>query len=310
MEEQNMEKKYHGIIPPIVSPVDVNEDIDEEGFRGLIEYCIEGGLHGFLVAGTNGETMQLTQKNRNKAIEVMLDQVKGRVPVIAGCMDTSTKRVIENIKALEDMGGTCAAVTPIFYDRHTSQDETVRHFEEILKKTNVELVIYNIPPFTGIKLTPDTVIKIAEMDTDRIVGYKDSTAAFTDFLKVVERFRDTPFSVLSGATPQAIAGLLMGCDGFVPALGPAFPEMFVSAYEAGISKDVDLARKYDSLVRESGKILGMTKNATAAAKYAISLRGHIDKRVMMPQDVVLPEEEEKIKAKVAEIDEKYNALRG
>lgn len=304
-----MEKLYHGIIPPIVSPVDADENIDEAGFRNLIEYCIEGGLHGFLVAGTNGETMQLTQKNRNKAIEVMLDQVNNRVPVIAGCMDTSTKRVIENIKAVEEMGGKCAAVTPIFYDRHTSQDETVRHFEEILDKTSIDLMIYNIPPFTGIKLTPETVIKIAELDEKRVVGYKDSAAAFTDFLKVVERFRDTPFSVLSGATPQAIAGLLMGCDGFVPALGPAFPEMFVSAYNAGISKDVDLARKYDSLIRESGKILGMTKNATAAAKYAISLRGHIDKRVMMPQDYILPEEEGKIKAKVEEIDILYKELK-
>jgi len=303
-----MQNKYHGIIPPIVTPVNRDENIDEQGFRALIEYCIKGGIHGFLVAGTNGETMQLTQCERNNAIRIMLDQVKGRVPVIAGCMDTSTRRVIENIKALEDMGGTCAAVTPIFYDRHTSQDETVRHFEKILKETNVELFIYNIPSFTGIKLITDTVIKIAEID-ERVVGYKDSTAAFTDFLKVVERFRDTPFSVLSGATPQAVAGLLMGCDGFVPALGPAFPEMFVSAYEVAISKNVDLARKYDSLVRESGKILGMTKNATAAAKFAISLRGHIDKRVIMPQDYIQPEEEAKIKAKLEEIDAMYAELK-
>ena len=117
-----MEKKYHGIIPPIVSPVDKDENIDEKGFRELIEYCIDGGLHGLLVAGTNGETMQLTQKERNRAIEIALDQVQGRIPVIAGVMDTSTRRVIENIKELEKMGGTCAAVTPIFYDRHTSQD--------------------------------------------------------------------------------------------------------------------------------------------------------------------------------------------
>lgn len=303
-----MDKKYHGVIPPIVTPVDEREDVDEKGFRDLIEYCVAGGLHGFLVAGTNGETMQLTQKERNHAIRIMLDQVKGRVPVIAGVMDTSTRRVIENIKALEDMGGTCAAVTPIFYDRHTSQDETVRHFEKILKETNVDLFVYNIPPFTGIKLTPDTVMKIAALDK-RIVGYKDSAAAYTDFLKVTARFKDTSFSVLSGATPQALSGILMGADGFVPALGPAFPEMFVDAYEAAKSKDVDKTRAYDELVRESGKILGMTKNATAAAKYAISLRGHIDKRVLWPQDMIQPDEEEKIKEQMKKVDSMYEALK-
>lgn len=303
-----MDKKYHGIIPPIVSPVDSDENIDEHGFRALIEYCIEGGLHGLLVAGTNGETMQLTQKERNRAIKIAIDQVNGRIPVIAGVMDTSTKRVIENIKALEDMGGTCAAVTPIFYDRHTSQDETVRHFEKILKETKVDLFVYNIPPFTGIKLTPETVMTIADMDK-RVVGYKDSAAAYTDFLKVVAKYKDTPFCVLSGATPQALSGILMGADGFVPALGPAFPELFVDAYEAAKSKDVDLTREYDQLIRESGKILGMTKNATAAAKYAISLRGHIDKRVLMPQDMILPDEEIKIKNQVDKVDELYRNLK-
>lgn len=303
-----MEKKYHGIIPPIVSPVDKDENIDEKGFRELIEYCIDGGLHGLLVAGTNGETMQLTQKERNRAIEIALDQVQGRIPVIAGVMDTSTRRVIENVKELEKMGGTCAAVTPIFYDRHTSQDETVRHFERILEQTNVDLFVYNIPPFTGIKLTPDTVIKIAAMDK-RVVGYKDSAAAYTDFLKVVAQFKETPFSVLSGATPQALSGILMGADGFVPALGPAFPQMFADAYEAAKSKDVDKTQAYDALVRESGKILGMTKNATAAAKFAISLRGHIDKRVMWPQDMIQPSEEEKIKAQLAKVDAMYQELK-
>lgn len=303
-----MVKKYHGIIPPIVSPVDADENIDEKGFRELIEYCIKGGLHGFLVAGTNGETMQLTQAERNRAIKIALDQVNGRVPVIAGVMDTSTRRVIENIKAVEDMGGTCAAVTPIFYDRHTSQDETIRHFEKILKETKVELFVYNIPPFTGIKLTPDTVIKIAQLD-ERVVGYKDSAAAYTDFLKVVAKFKNTPFSVLSGATPQALSGVLMGADGFVPALGPAFPELFVDAYEAAKSKDVDKTKAYDELVRESGRILGMTKNATAAAKYAISLRGHIDKRVLWPQDMIQPEEEGKIKEQLEKVDAMYQALK-
>ena len=72
---------------------------------------------------------------------------------------------------------------------------------------------------------------------------------------------------------------------------------------------MELTIQYDELIRESGKILGMSKNATAAAKYAISLRGHIDKRVMMPQDVILPEEEPRIKAKLEEVDAMYEELK-
>lgn len=303
-----MKKKYFGIIPPIITPVDEKENVDEQGFRGLLDYCVDNGLHGIFVAGTNGETMALTQAERNRAIKIALDQVNGRVPVIAGVMDSSTRRVIENIKALEDMGGTCAAVTSIFYARHTSQDETVRHFEKILKETNVDLIIYNIQPFTGLNLSAATVQKIAALD-DRVVGYKDSSGSFGEFVQVLSRYKDTPFSVMQGITPQALSAVLLGADGFVPALAPCFPEMFVSAYEAARDKNVELTWKYNELIRESSKILGMSKNATAAAKYAISLRGFSDKRVIWPQDFTLPEDEAKIKDKVAEVDAMYEALK-
>ena len=301
-------KKYHGIIPPIITPIDDKENVDEQGFRQLIEYCIEGGLHGIFVAGTNGETMALTQAERNCSIKIALNQVNNRVPVIAGVMDSSTRRVIENIKALEDMGGTCAAITSIFYDRHTSQSETVRHFEKVLKETNVDLFIYNIPAFTGLKLNAATVIEIANLDK-KVVGYKDSSSSYGEFLQVMAEFKDTNFSVMQGIPAHAMSSLLMGADGFVPALGPAFPQMFADSYAAGKSGDIELAWKYNELIRESSKINGMTKNATAAAKYAISLLGFTGKKVIAPQDIIKPAEEESIKIKFKEINEMYAALK-
>ena len=305
-----MEKKYHGVIPPIITPVDEQENVDEAGYRKLLEYCVEGGLHGILVCGTNGETMALTQRERNRAIWITLDQVAGRIPVMAGCMDTSTRRVIENIKAAQDLGCTCAAVTPVFYDRHTSQDETVRHFERILQETDIpELIIYNIPPFTGLKLTAATIIKIGHLDS-RVVGCKDSSGDFTGMLQLIHEFRDDPdFCVLGGATAQAMTGVYFGMDGFVPALAPCFPEMFVHAYETARSGDRELTWEFDALIRESSKILGMTKNGTAAAKFAISLRGMTDKRVLWPQDYILSEEESGIISKVAEVDAMYADLK-
>lgn len=302
-----MAKKYHGVIPPIITPVNSDETVDEAGFRSIIDYCLEGGLHGLFVAGTNGDTMALTQKERNHAIQIALDQVHGRVPVMCGVMDTSTKRVIENIKALEQMGGSCAVVTPVFYDRHTSQDETVRHFEEILKATSIDLALYNIPPFVGTKVDAATVIKITELDK-RVVAYKDSSGAFTDFQQVLSHYRDTDFCVLQGITPHAITSLLLGADGFVPALSVCFPELFASAYEAAADRDFERAMAYNDLIRESSKILGMTKNATAATKYAVSLRGFTSDRVIAPQDPILDGEKDAIRMKVAEIDAKSQAL--
>lgn len=304
-----MKPKFYGVIPPIVTPVDESENIDEAGFRALLEHCVTGGLHGILVAGTNGETMALTQRERTRAIQIAVDQVHGRVPVMGGCMDTSTRRVIENIKAAQDVGLTCAAVTPVFYDRHTSQDETIRHFERILKETDIpELIIYNIPPFVGIKLTPQTIIEISRLDS-RIIGCKDSSADHTGFMHLMHTFNNTAFSTLNGATAQALSEVVLGASGFVPSLGPCFPELFVDAYNAAASGDLALTWQYDTLLRETSKILGMSKNATAAAKYAISLRGLINKRVMWPQDSTTPEDEAQIAAQVQKVDQLYADLK-
>ena len=297
-----MAKKYHGVIPPIITPVLPDETVDEAGFRKIIDYCIDGGLHGIFVAGTNGDTMALTQKERNRAIQIAIDQVNGRVPVLCGVMDTSTKRVIENIKDLEQMGGTCAVVTPVFYDRHTSQDEHVRHFEKILSETTIDLALYNIPPFVSTCVDAPTVMKIADLDP-RVAAYKDSSNNFSDFQQVLARYKDTDFCVLQGITPHALVSVAMGADGFVPALSVCFPEFFAAAYDVASSKNLALMEEFDSVVRESSKILKMTKNATAATKYAVSLRGFTSETVLMPQDPILDAEKAAIRDKVAELDD-------
>ena len=152
-----MKQKIYGVVPPISTPIDEHEHVDEKALRKLIDHCIDKGLHGIFVCGTNGECLGLTQAERNRAIKITLDQVAGRVPVLAGCMDTSTARVIDNIKAFEQMGGQTAVVTPEFYSRHSTPDETIRHFEQVAKHTEADIFIYNIPPFTGNTISPKAI---------------------------------------------------------------------------------------------------------------------------------------------------------
>ncbi|MFR7893907.1 MAG: dihydrodipicolinate synthase family protein [Dysosmobacter sp.] len=114
--------------------------------RKLINHCIDHGIHGIFVCGSNGECMSLDAGPAGPGHSDCAGRMRrGRVPVLAGCMDSSTQRVIENVQRLEEMGGTTAVVTPVFDARHATQEETVRHFEEISKNTNANLMIYNIP---------------------------------------------------------------------------------------------------------------------------------------------------------------------
>ena len=298
-----MPKKYYGVIPPIITPVDESENVDEKGFRALLRHCVDRGIHGIFVAGTNGETMALTQGERDRAIKITIDEVGKQVPVMAGVMYTSTRKVIENIKRLEQMGGKCAVVTPIFYARHATQDETIRHFEIISKETNIDLAVYSIPPFTGLKLSAATICKIAKID--KVAAIKDSSGDFTEFQKILREYGKNPdMSVLQGITVHTAASLLLGADGYVPSIAPLFPELFVAYYDAGRACDIERTRLLNELIMDTAEVLGMSKDAFAANKFAISLLGLTDKRVIRPVTATTPEEEKAIRARVEEINRK------
>ena len=300
-------KKYHGVIPPIITPVDEAERVDEEGFRKLLDHCIKGGVHGMFVAGSNGESLALTQAERDRAIRIAVDQCKGKVPVLCGVMDTSTRRVIDNIKRMEDLGGTCAVITSIFYARHTSQAETIRHFEQISRETSADLVLYNIPPFTSLKLEPATVLEICSMD--KVVAYKDSSGAFGEFLKILRKLENTPVSILQGLNPYFVTSVLLGADGTVPAASPIFPEIYVEAYNAGVQEDLALCKKYEVIIEEIGNMLAMSKSVTAVNKFAISTLGYTDKRVIAPQDTISKEEEANVLKQMEKIRRMHAELK-
>jgi 4-hydroxy-tetrahydrodipicolinate synthase len=301
-----MAKKYAGVIPPLITPVDADEDVDELGFRKLIDHTIRSGMHAVFVAGSNGECLALTQEQRDRAIRIALDEAGGRVPVLAGVMDASTRRVIENIKRFEQMGGEAAVITPVFYARHATQDETVRHFEEISRRTAADLMIYNIPPFTGQTLKPDTIFKIAKID--KVVGYKDTTGNFADFQKCLSHFRGTTFTLHQGATNLSAVSMLLGADGFIPSMAPLFPDPFLKVYQYGMCGDIKKTMMYHDIVEEICSIFSMTKSQTSATKYALSRLGFFDKRAIIPTEPILPAEEERIQDKIGEIFETLKTM--
>lgn len=295
-----MTKRYVGVIPPVVTPVDEHENVDEAGFRKLISHCIVNGIHGIFVAGSNGECLALTQEQRDRAIRIAIDETAGRVPVMAGTMDSSTRRVIENTKRLEQMGGTCAVITPVFYARHATQDETVRHFEAIARATSIDLMIYNIPPFTGQLLKPETIFTIAKID--RVVGYKDTSGQFPDFLRCLAHFKGTDFCLHQGATNLAVPSMLLGADGYIPSLAPLFPIPHLKVCDYGRAGDIAKTVFWGEILHQACTLYGMSKSQTSSTKYALSKLGFFDKRAILPTEPILAAEEAMIDKRIAEVE--------
>lgn len=300
------QKKYSGITVPVLTPVLADETVDEQGYRTLIKYLIDNGVHGVFSCGTLGETMALTQAERDRAIRIAADACQGKAKVFAGVMDTSTKRVIENIKRIEDCGCDAAVITPVFYDRHTSQGEIIRLFEDVAKETKLDLIAYNIPPFVVEKIEPATVAALAEIDS--VKGYKDSAGVFNDTVKVCNALADKEdFSILNGTPVQYMPAAMLGCDGCVPGMASMYPKVFVEAYNATLTGDVELMNKFNKLICLAGSIYACAKNGTAAVKYAVSTMGFMDERIIRPQDGVSQEDKLKIQKQMAICAETFKA---
>jgi len=301
-----MKQKIYGVVPPIPTPLDENERVDEKALRAMVDHCIDAGMHALFVCGTNGECLSLRQEERNRAIRITLDQTAGRVPVLAGCMDTSTSRVIDNIKAFEQMGGQTAVVTAEFYSRHSSPDETIRHFETIADQTQADIFIYNIPAFTGTTIPVSSIFRLAKHE--HIVGYKDTSGSFVDHLSCIDHFRGTDFSVLQGMTQLSGPSMLMGADGCVPGIAPAFPELCVRLYEFAKNQETEKVREYSYLLLEAQSACTVARNTMSSAKFLNSLLGFMSERMCLPSEALSPEQKEFLTRKRNEIEERRQAL--
>lgn len=301
-----MKQKVYGVVPPISTPIDEHEHVDEKALRKLIDHCIDKGLHGIFVCGTNGECMGLTQEERNKAIKITLDHVAGRVPVLAGCMDASTARVIDNVKAFEQMGGLTAVVTPEFYSRHSTPDETIRHMEQIAKNTEADLFVYNIPPFTGNTISAKSIFEIATFD--HVVGYKDTSGNFGDFVRCLNHFRGTDFMLFQGMTQLAGPSLLLGADGFIPNIGPVEPELCLKVYEYAKKGDIEKTMAYVDLLIQAQDSFNHAKYGIAACKAACSELGFMSEKMCQPSEPVTVEQKQKIMASLRAVEEKRRSM--
>ena len=140
-------EELKGVIPPIVTPVDENENVDEAGLKRVIDHVVNGGVHGVFVLGSNGEFYAFDFENQKRAVEITVNHVGGRVPVYAGATAITTKGCIKSAKMAEEAGADAITVlTPMFIK--PNENELYNHYEAIAKSTSLPVLLYNNPEKT------------------------------------------------------------------------------------------------------------------------------------------------------------------
>lgn len=266
--KENGMKKLNGIIPPLTTPINEKEDVLEEELRFLVNLCLSNNFDGLFIAGTSGESMALNQEQRTGAIKIVINEAKGKIPVICGVMDTSTRRVIENIHKAEEVGGTIFAITPVFYTNAATQDEIVRHFEIITQNTKGKILVYNQPQFTNVSLTVKTMQTLSKIDN--LIGIKDSSNNWQLFTEMLYMFKDTDFLVFQGITELAGYSILFGADGFIPVFGPLFPKMYKQLYNYALQGNVEQTLTIQNKLNSVSKLLKLNSQTIKSSKIGLS----------------------------------------
>ena len=290
-----------GIIPPIVTPMNEDESVNEKELRNQVNRQIKGGIHGLFPFGTNGEGYILNEKEKEEVLSIVIDETKGRVPVYAGTGCISTKDTIRQSQMAESLGAdVLSIITPSF--AAASQNELYDHYKAVAEAVDMPIVLYNIPARTGNALAPATVAKLSKIPN--IVGAKDSSGNFDNMLQYIEQTRDSKdFAVLSGNDSLILWNLLAGGTGGIAGCANVFPEVMASIYNYFAAGDLENARKAQDSIRS---FRGCFKygNPNTIVKTAVNLLGYPVGKCRAPFNQVPEDGIEALKKVLAENHEK------
>lgn len=217
-----------GIIPPVLTPLKKDQEIDEPAFRRLLDKLIGGGVHALFVAGTAGLGSIMTEKQYRQTIAIAVEHVAGRLPLIAGVLEPSTQRSVEYLKILENSGVSTAVLVTPYYVKAKNDTQLLRHFGILRDSSNLELVVYNIPMCTGTGIP----LKVLEEMAGRgwITACKDSSDDPEYFSALCRVGLERGLRIYQGLRPDFAQLTELGASGCIPVPGNVFPELFVAAW--------------------------------------------------------------------------------
>jgi len=259
-----------GIIPALTTPFTKEQDLDLTSFQGLIDTVIQDGVHGILVNGCTGESWALDDQERVTLFEAAVKQAAGRVPVVAGCGAICTKDVIKNVHMAETVGCDAVMIQPPSYVLIT-MEEVLQFFREIIRVTELPVMIYNIPRRTGITLTADIVDKLA--DEPNVIAIKESSKDWLVLSEIIRKVKDR-INVLAGyASLLGLAAMSEGAVGFISASTPVEGRLPYDFYDAVIAGDLEKARKLQIEMVQFNKGFFGIGTFPAALKVALDMLG-------------------------------------
>lgn len=267
---------YTGCMTALITPFR-DGGLDEPALRKLVRTQLDAGIHGLVAMGTTGEASTVSSTEHQRVIELVVKEVAGQVPVIAGVGSNNPQEAIEYARLAHEVGANAVLAVAGYYNR-PSQEGLYQHFKALHDASELPILVYNIPPRTIVDIQPDTMARIAELP--RVVGVKDACGDLGRICHERHHIRK-PFSFLSGDDVTAVAYNANGGDGCISVTSNILPAHCARLQDLCTSGQFPEALKlHDSLVPLHAALF--REPNPAGVKYAASLLGLCREEARLP----------------------------
>ena len=281
---------FTGLYVAMVTPFK-DGALNEEKIREMVRFHIESGTDGLVPCGTTGENPTFTWEEHFRVVEIVVEEAKGKLDVVANAGTFSTTKSIENVKKVKDLGADGAMTITPYYNKPT-QEGLKAHFLKIADSTDIPLMIYNVPGRTGVNLLPKTLGALA--DHENIGAVKEASGSLTQMTDVVLTCGEK-ITMLSGDDGLTLPDMAVGGKGVVSVLGNFLPKdmkAMITAFEKG---DIEGATKWHHKLFPLCEAMFIETNPMPV-KEAMNMLGWEVGDVRLPLVRMLPENREKLKS--------------
>lgn len=231
---------FRGLGIALVTPFNQDGTIDFESLGQLVDFQIDGGIDFLCVLGTTAETPTLTGAEQQQVIDYVAGRVSGRVPILIGCSSNCTATAIEKLGKMKFTGAGAILSAVPYYNKPT-QEGIYQHFKAIAEASPLPIILYNIPGRTGVNMTADTTLRLAN-EFKNIIGIKEASGNVEQICDILKR-RPAGFTVLSGDDSLTLELMKNGAEGIISVIGNALPSTFGSLVHFAEEKRYEMAEE-------------------------------------------------------------------
>ena len=286
---------FKGVITALVTPLR-HDRLDEEALRRLVDEQIRAGIDGLVPVGTTGESPTLTNDEHIRVVEIVVQEAKKRVPVIAGTGANSTREAIELTLAAKAVGADGTLQVTPYYNKPT-QDGLFRHFKAIADATALPMVVYNVPGRTGCDLLPDTIARLCEVPV--VVGVKEATGNLQRASQIIARVGDR-MAMLSGDDATAFPFYAVGGHGCISVVSNVAPADMAAMWDNAAAGNWNKARELHYKLFPLSEGLFIEANPIPV-KAALAMMGKIADEIRPPLYPMAGANREKVRKILADL---------